>query len=311
MKNFFSSLRFKILVGVAVVLIGIILGNATVGRRAAVPSSFFSTLASPFQTLGAMLKNGVSGIGEYFSDQKSLLEENRQLNREVSILRERLTDYEEIRRQNQIYEQMLEITDQRPDFKMVEALVTVRSSEEYYNEITINRGSLSGIKVKDPVVTSDGVVGFVNEVGLNYAKVTTLFSPEASIGGYDITTHDYGILAGSAELLSLGQCKMAYLPKDSLISVGDIITTSGLGGNFPAGLVVGIVARVTNADLGVSVEAVITPTVDFSALREVMIITDFEPGEMPAASSESTSEETLPQETGSQETSPTASSVQP
>ena len=76
MKSFFRSTPFKILAAVAVVLIGIIIGNATSGRGAVFPSSLFSTLASPFQTVGAMLKNGVGGIGDYFADQKQLMEEN-------------------------------------------------------------------------------------------------------------------------------------------------------------------------------------------------------------------------------------------
>lgn len=285
MKNFFRSTPFKILAAVAVVLVGIIIGNATSGRGAVFPSSLFSTLASPFQTVGAMLKNGIGGIGDYFADQKQLMDENKQLRDDIADLREQLVDYQETKRQNEMYEQMLDITEMRPDFKMVEALVTVRSSDEYYDEITLNKGSLHGIKVKDPVVTSDGVVGFVNEVGLNYAKVTTLFSPNANVGGYDITTHDYGVITGSAELLAQGRFKLTYLPKDSLISVGNIITTSGLGGSFPAGLVVGLVSKVTNANQGVSLEAVLTPTVDFASLSEVMVITSFEAGEMPAASS--------------------------
>lgn len=294
MKNFFRSIPFKILLGVAVILIGIMIGNATAGRQAALPSSLLSTLASPFQTIGAMFGNGLSGVGDYFGNQRQLLDENEQLRDELAALREQFVDYEEAKRQNAMYEQMLGIKEKRPDFKMVEALVTVRSSDEYYNEFTISKGSLDGIKLKDPVVTSEGVVGYVNEVGLNYAKVTTLLSPNANVGGYDITTHDYGIITGSAELASQGLFKLTYLPKESLVSVGNIITTSGLGGTFPAGLVIGIVSKVANANQGVSLEAVLTPAADFAGLREVMVITAFEMSEMPPASSETSSVQTTP-----------------
>ena len=90
-----------------------------------------------------------------------------------------------------------------------------------------------------------------------------------------LSTGDVGVTEGTLELKIKGQCLVRYLDKDSSVNRGDRIYTSGLGGVYPKGLLLGTVSELSYEDNGLSLSAVLTPAVDFSDLREVFVITDF------------------------------------
>lgn len=300
MKKFFRSKAFKIALALVIVCLGILIGSAISGRRLVFPTSAAETVVSPFQNLFSGLKNGLSGIGEYFTNQQMLLRENELLQQQLDALREQMVDYEEIKQENEQLHDILSITRQREDLKMVAATVTFSDGGEYYYSFSINRGSRDGLSLKDAVVTTSGVVGYISELGYNYAKVTTVLSPDTNIGGCDSTSHDYGVLTGSSELAAQGLFKLSYLPKDSLIAVGNIVITSGLGGVYPQGLIVGIVQRVTPDEQGVSLDAVLLPTADLSDLKEVLVITDFDPEAVTPGYDQTASTDSAVSETASQ-----------
>lgn len=259
-----------------VVFIGIIIGNAVNGRSLSLPSSFVEVITTPFQSFAAWIKGGFSGIGDYFENQTRLLKENELLRQQVAEANSRIADYEQTKLDNELYRQILGIMEQRPDFTMVGASVITAGSDENYNSFTVNKGSSSGISRGDAVVNEEGVVGIVSEVGLNYCKITTLLSPTTNIGGYDTGSGGYGVLTSNVQLAEQGQILLTYLPTDSTIAVGNVVITSGQGSNFPSGLVVGVVQRVTADAQGVSKDAVILPSADIRSLDNVLIITDFD-----------------------------------
>jgi rod shape-determining protein MreC len=140
--------------------------------------------------------------------------------------------------------------------------------------IVIDRGAGDGIKRDMSVITAEGLVGSVAEVYPYAARVELILHPKSAVGGIvqRASSRVSGILVGNASTPMLPN--LLNLARDADIQVGDTILTSGFGGIFPKGLVIGVVARVSNAEGGLLKYAQIQPTVDFERLEEVMVITN-------------------------------------
>jgi rod shape-determining protein MreC len=143
----------------------------------------------------------------------------------------------------------------------------------WFESFTINVGSADGIAVDMPVVTPDGVVGRIEEVGLNWAKVMTIIDGRSGISTIVERTRDVGSLRGRMEndpadpLLD-----MDFLPIDTDIQVGDNILTSGIGGIYPKGLMIGSVVEA--GEESNQKKVVVKSAADFRSLEEVMVMVD-------------------------------------
>ena len=171
--------------------------------------------------------------------------------------------------------QYLEIKENNPDFIFAPAAVISRDNSDPYGSFTINRGSLSDISVYDPVITDAGLVGYITEVGTITAKVTTILSPDLTLGALDSRTGDSGIISGRLRLAEDGMCRFGNLSRSCSVAIGDYIVTSGEG-IFPEGLLVGSITSIGADEYNTSIYADITPFVELSEIRNVMVITDFE-----------------------------------
>jgi rod shape-determining protein MreC len=138
----------------------------------------------------------------------------------------------------------------------------------------INKGSNSGISARDPVITDAGLVGYVSEVGLTTAKVTTILSPDLKVGALDNRTNDSGIISGSLEITKTGHTKFQNLSRSREVAVGDYVITSGEG-VFPKGLLIGTIETISNDRYNTSLFASVKPFVDVESIRNVMVITEF------------------------------------
>ena len=103
----------------------------------------------------------------------------------------------------------------------------------------------------------------------------TILNPKINVSAIDNHSRDTGIIAGDADLSLDGLTKMMYIPSDNTVSSGNFIVTSGDGGIFPDGLIIGTVVEIKTSTNKISCEAKIQPIVDFSEISDVMIITDF------------------------------------
>ena len=128
----------------------------------------------------------------------------------------------------------------------------------------------------DPVITSDGLVGLVSEVGKNYSKVLTLLDATIEVGAYDIRTRDIGTTSGDINLARSGRLRLNMLPKDCTVSQGDLIYTTGYGGLYPKDLALGEVVEIHTDSSGMSMYAVIEPLSEIETVKDVLVITSFE-----------------------------------
>lgn len=274
MRFFLRSKKFKILSAtlIAVLVIAILAG--VVGGVMFPGSGLASTIISPFQKLVTSLTGSISDTYTAFTKSTELMDENDALKAEIAALNEQLTDYQDALAENEFYKEYLEIKEQNPDFQFQSAMVISRDSADAYGTFTIDRGSLHGISAHDPVITAQGLVGYIEEVSLTSCKVVTILNPNLSAGGYDSRTADAGILNGDAKLAESGMCRLYNLPRSASVTIGDFIVTSG-GGIFPRGLIVGKVADIKQETLDTTITASVAPTAELNDLRQVMVITYF------------------------------------
>lgn len=275
MRFFVRTRKFKMLVGIFAILIAVTVVFAMIGGAMAPGSSIGSALITPFQRLFTTVSHGIGDTWKAFTDNQAIMEENAALQQQVDELTGQLTEYQTAINENAFYKGFLEIKETHPDFQFAEAMVIAADGTDLYHSFVIDKGSLAGVSAHDPVITSAGLLGYVSEVSLTSAKVTTLLDPGLNVGGYDSRTGDTGVLTGDAAYAAGGYTRLYNLPRSSSVAIDDYILTSG-GGIFPKGLVIGQVADVSRDTEDTTVSASIRPMADYSDLRKVMVITYFD-----------------------------------
>lgn len=275
MKEFFSSVRFKILLGVTVVIGAFMLRAAWTGGFGTVTSSLLGAVTTPFQKLSAGVSGSVTDFFSTFVDAKAIKVENEKQKQTIRELNQKLVDYDKIKHQNEVYEGFLEIKERNPELEFEPAAVVGRDASDRFYSFTIDKGTLDGINVRDSVITADGLVGIISEVGLTYAKVSTILDPATNIGVYDSRTRDTALVTGTVQLAEKGLCKMYLLPRESGAAVGDLVVTSGISGQYPKEQVVGKIVKVAPESHGSSLYAVLEPTANIKSIKDVLVITSF------------------------------------
>ncbi len=275
MRFFFRSRQFKIIISVflSLILISAIFG--IIGKSMAPGANILGTVTAPLRSLATSISNLFTDFGKTISGGNELMLQNSELEAELSKLREQMADYEDIKKENENLKDFLELKEQNPDFKFSSANLIARDNDDPFASFLINRGSMSDISLYDPVITGEGLVGFVTEVSLTTAKVTTILNPDLTVGAIDNRTGDSGIISGKLELANHGLCRFYNLARSCNVAIGDYVVTSGEG-IFPEGILIGSVSTIGSDEYNTSIYADVEPFVDFADIREVMVITSFD-----------------------------------
>ena len=236
------------------------------------------TVTMPVRWVATTIGNAFEGFGKYFGSIKALNEKNQALTDENAALKEQLENAELLERENERLRDYLDMKNKYPSFAMEEGMVISHSSGNYITNFTLNRGTLHGIAPNMPVITKDGIVGYVVEVGLNWCMVSTLIETATSVGAYIPRSEVVGIVSGDYSMRQEGTCKISYIDAEADIAVGDAVYSSGTGSVYPADLKIGTVTAIEVDEYNRTIVATVTPSVDFSELKWVMIITGYETG---------------------------------
>lgn len=277
MKNFFSSVKFKILVCLLVLMAGFLAYAGANGRWSAAPQELLATALVPFQKLGRMISLGIEDLRDRTVAIDEVLAENEALKEELNLLRQRVVDYDDMKAENELYRDYYRVEDTYSNYDLVSAFVIGRDPLEKYYSFTIDRGSRDGVAVDDVVISPDGAVGRVTAVNYNYAEVLTILDPAVSMGCTVSRTREIGLAEGESLLAQENRLKVSYLPRETLVAAGDLVVTTGLGGVFPSGLIVGTVEDVLPESSGKSMYAVVRPAADARDITSVFIITNYDP----------------------------------
>lgn len=207
------------------------------------------------------------------SDITELRQENARLEAEVARLQQEIINLREQATEAEILAALLNYARSQPENRYTAANVIGRDVSPFLRSIWIGAGSEQGIAQGMPVVTERGLVGRVVEVFATTSRVQLITDPEASVNVEFQTSRADGSL--SAQLS--GELWVELIPQDVEILVNELVLTSGLGGNFPADIPIGSVLSVRKRDVDIFQQAVIEPSVSFTDLDIVLVITNFQP----------------------------------
>ncbi len=277
MKEFFGSIKFKILICIAALLLGLMTYIAVSGGFQTVPEKLLNGITHPFVSATNAVSDWANGLLDTLVNADSYKAQNEQLNAQLTEMYKNTMDYEELKEENRLLRELLGLKEDNESFVFSEPCdVVARNANDMYGGFTINRGSSDGLSLNDPVVTSVGLVGRVTEIAPNYAKVSTLLSPQVNVGVFTVRTKATGVLESSFEHAEDGMCLMSNILKDADIKVGDIISTAGNSGLFPEAIMVGRVTEVYDDPNGLSKHAVVEPLVDAFDVTTVFAVVEFD-----------------------------------
>ena len=222
------------------------------------------TIAKPFTMCASGVANAFNGFVDVFAQYDELKAENAELKSKLEEYENKEYNEALLKEQNDWLKNYINLHNAHPDFVFTDARVIAREANNYSTVLTFNKGSVSGIKRGMPVMTDEGLLGYVNEVGLDWCKVLTVIETSGSIGVYAERSGVLGMVEGNAELKRDGLCKMTYISNTDL-QIGDRIFT-GNSSIYPPDLFIGSVSDITTDSATGEMVAVITPAIDFSDL---------------------------------------------
>ena len=276
MKVFFDTWKFKILVIVAVFLVGIMAYAGANGRLTAAPQELLSVVLTPLQKVTSALSGGAASVWEKYTSIDDVMDRNEQLEAENAELRQQMVDYDRIKAENDAYKALARIQDTNSEASYVSAFVIGRDPLDEFGGFTLDQGSTDGVAVNDAIISDRGyLLGVVVEVDATSCKVMTILHPSFNAAGVISRTRENGIITGSADYAADGQCVLTNLDRATEARKGDQVITTGLGGVFPANLLVGTVQEVVPEQSGKSSSAVILPGADPRTVKHVFIITEY------------------------------------
>ena len=226
--------------------------------------------------IGSTVAEAFNGFVDVFADYDKLKDENESLREELEAYKKKEYDEQLLREQNDWLKDYINFHTSNPEFKITDAKIVSREAGNYGTVITLNKGTAHSIKRNMPVITADGLLGYVSEVALDWCKVTTVIEAKNSISVYSERQGTQGILSGSIELREQGLCEMTFIDGADGVQIGDKIYTSGGSKSiYPADLYIGSVSELRIDEITGEAIATITPKIDFtklSDLSDVMII---------------------------------------
>lgn len=236
-----------------------------------VANSALSTVIMPVQKAASFVINGArTGISNIVNSQKNA-KENKKLTKEINALKDELRMVEGYKTENEQLRKALELRDTYAHESGLAANIIGRDAGDIYNTLTIDKGSKDGVMINSVAVVPEGLVGSVCEVGANYAKIKTITDASSSISAVCLRSGDMGVVEGNAQLSKSGKCVMNYIDKEAKTVVGDTIETSGTGGIFPRGLLIGKITEIKEDERKLTLSATIKTSVNINNLSNVII----------------------------------------
>ena len=278
MRNFreHKTAVFLIAATLAVAILIGVFAAFSARDRAGVAENLVGAAAEPGQTVASGVGGWLQGLFSYFGSVKALRAENEALKQENVALDKQVRDTEGLTQENQELRAMLNLMKTESKLDLVAAQVIAKEPSNWYSSFTINKGSNDGILKNQPVLTANKeLIGQVYKVGSNWAEIITILDPDSGVGSMIERSKDLGVVEGDTALLQQGLCRLGYLARDTDIKIGDYIETSGMGGVYPKGLLIGTVLEIGEDHTNMSKYATVQPSVSIGKLSQVCVLTGF------------------------------------
>jgi len=218
------------------------------------------------------IKVGIGGFFVCFADRERLAEEKSQLTREIVALKTKLYHLSEEEAENRRLRDLLEYKKETKDlYDFTLAKVIARDPGSWYKTLVLNRGHRDGLSKNMAVVTPDGLIGIIDRTTAYTSEVLLIIDAESAVGAKILENRvTTGIASGIGRA---DYMKMIHLPHDAPLEKGQTIVSSGLGGLYPEGLLIGTVSEIKIEPNGLIKSAFLEPAADFNSIEEVFVIT--------------------------------------
>lgn len=231
----------------------------------------FARVFMPVQKGASIVVNTTKNTFKNIVNSEKNAQENKKLKKEINQLRDELRMVEGYKIENENLRKSLELRDMYAHESGLAANIIGRDTGELYNTLTIDKGSKDGIRKNSVAVVPEGLVGVVCEVGNNYAKIKTVLDASSSVSALCLRSGDMGVIEGNTKLSKSGKCVMNYIDKDAKTVVGDSIETSGTGGIFPRGILIGKIVEIKEDERKLTLSATVKTSVNINNLTSVII----------------------------------------
>lgn len=279
MNNFKNYCKkYGIRLAVAVFIVAVISGTAASrsSGSVSVAENAVMSLAMPARSASTGVIGWLENIYGYMFRYDRLAEENEELKQRVTELENKLREAKEVETENENFRRLFGLRDKYSDFVFESAKIIGRGTSNWNSTLTIGKGSESGIEVGDCVIDSSyNVVGQISEVGNGWATIRSVIDTDINIGALVGDTGSAAMVIGDYALMKQGLVKLTYLTAGAQVFEGDTLLTSGKGGSFPRGLVIGTVTAVYNDAGGQAEDAAVAPAADPDSLTQVFVVKDF------------------------------------
>lgn len=259
-----TTIIFLVIGGILVLAFSGALGSASRG---------FTSVLVDIQTWISSRFLGFQDFVTAPRDIVTLRTRNAELEAQVSQLQAQLIELQQRVNETEILAALVDFSRSNPESTYKAASVIGRDPSPFLHYIIINRGSNDDIRRGMPVVTNQGLVGRVDAVIADAARVQLITDPSSSVNVYLQNADTSAVLYGSVT----GDVSLDLISQNSSVEAGDLILTSGLGGGYPADIIIGQVITVRSLEFELFQQATVQPAVDFSRLEIVLVITNFRP----------------------------------
>lgn len=232
--------------------------------------STVSTIVTPIQRVFTDLKNKIQGNSAYFTDIENLQNENEELKERNSKLETELRELESIKADNATLQEYMNLTKKYADYNTIPAYVINKDVSNYSSDLIINVGTEDGVKENMTVIADKGLVGHVISVTNNTAKVQVIVDGASTVSCNISTTEENIICKGTLENNQI--LRASYIPTGAELIQGDNVYTSGIGGIYRKGILIGTIKDIITTSNITDRYAIIEPAVDFSTIDSVLVI---------------------------------------
>ncbi|MBN2853807.1 MAG: rod shape-determining protein MreC [Clostridia bacterium] len=274
MINLFRNRKFQI---TAVILLFLVIALISIDRFSSV-NIIRNIVTAPVNFVQKGINSADEGISRFFNsirDYKYVSEENEQLIKEINSLKEKNAEVADLEIENKRLKDALLLKDKFSAFNLIGANVLSTNPSNYKYELLIDVGTKDGVRIDDPVVASNNsLFGRVYLANLTTSTVTPITDEYSGISGWMKGEQGGHVtVRGSLELKEFGLCIVENIPKDVEVAIGDIVETSGLGGIYPKGIIVGTIVEVFNEESLSKRYAYLEPMAPIKSLNEVFLLT--------------------------------------
>ncbi|MEJ9280498.1 MULTISPECIES: rod shape-determining protein MreC [Ureibacillus] len=269
----FSNKKLIILLVGMILLVALISFSLRDRQNATLPEQFIKDSVGLAQSVVAKPANYITGIFYNIQSLLNTYEENQRLKMRLEDFAVLQAEVNTLKSENEQLRELLEKKESLRDYDPLRATVIARNPDQWEEKIIINKGSSHGVKQNMAVMTTKGLIGkislvtpFTSEVELLYTNNPN-FRVSAMVQGEKVVA--FGLIEGYDE--ERNELILKRIDSSIEINVGEKVVTSGLGGIFPKGILIGEITEVTTEDFGLTKMAYIRPSANFSMLEEVII----------------------------------------